>query len=1507
MNRLHRISWILGIVLGLWTFSTIVVAMPAEGWMSLGISNARMPSRGVVLDQPGRTILDIGIPGMEIAYRAHNGITYQQLSLPYGGITHDVGQPSLPLITELVAIPDQGDVRVRVISVTTSTIPDVNVYPFLEPPPRDGQYVEPEFVLDKEIYQGRKLYPFEWARVSSPVIWRDVRIAPVIIQPCRWNPETKELTVATSIQVEVITEGTGGVSVKEHHFPKVSSRFASMYQDRVINWNTFSSGMDLSSEGSLLIITHPSFNESIMPFANWKHQKGFQTTVVSLDEIGANPSAIDIKAFINSAYYNWDTPPEYVILVGDYYLVPWWTGLDGSKTDHIYSTLEGNDYIADVVMARFSVETAQECNTLISKLVDYELNPYIVETGWYDAGMVVASNEGVDPENGLKVRRMLLNANFSIVDLFQQPVSNYAENLVNALNDGRSWAFYIGHGNSTAWSSTNPYFTNTHVNSLTNGRKLPAIVSIACSNANLDYSGGDCFAETWMTTASDRGAANVMAFTENCVFFFSDTLGLGIMRSHFEQGMPYFGNNVDYGRLYMFQSFPEGPGGTCERTMQQAMLLGDPTQLVWSDNPGIMTVTHPSEIPVGPSEITVMVTVDGAPVVGALVCAILESENIYEVGETNAAGIVTLPITSLMPGAMQLTVTSQNASPYLGNVTIASPSGPHVLYQSHSIIDSMGNGNGLLDLGEMVQLDLTLRNIGIEPATDVDVVLRTSNPHVIFIDSTHNFTAIPAGGAITASSEFTLSAGSDLVDGEGIGIEVLATVQGGSSWNSAFSIIGHAPDVVLVGVEIQDQNNNGLLEPGETAQLITTVQNEGSSAAPGVIGALEANNLQISIQSAPQSMGEIPPTGIAQAVYTVTASSTIPIGTSVTFMLNIDGSNGYTTQLTFNEYVGLMAAYLWDPDETPISSDSVATILTSMGLSYETGTTLPDALDRYGSVWVFLGMYGNNHVLSGTEGSNLAAYLDNGGALYMEGGDTWVYDFQTPVHPYFHIIGINDGWDDLSMIQGVTGTMTQGMSFDYTGENAFVDRLGAGENATLIFNNWNPEYGTTVSYDHGTYRTIGSSFELGGLVDASSPSTKADLVQRYLTFFQVFGEDLQPPEIIHQPLPNQSNELGPYLVEATITDPSGVASASVHYSVNGEDFTPISMNPIGNGVFVADIPDQSAGCSVRYYIEVIDASPSANIGTTPVYTFVILLSGSNVEFLASDYEDNDGQMTASSGGDWQWGSPASGPHSAHSGYNVWGTNLEGNYASNASSTLDTPPLDLRNIVSPILSVWQWYSFESSGNHMWDGGNVKVSVDGGPFEVLNPVGGYDGIMDNPANPLHGEAVFGTLTDGNYWHQRIFNLTSIQGHIVVIRFQIGSDGSNEAPGWYIDDILVEGHVFGPAPAIDDLTATIDGNDLYLSWSSATGAHEYHVYRAPLPNFLLNSDSYLAATAFPHYRDEDALLQSSQYFYRVVAISEYGVQGPRWMTDPSQGEPLSQQSPETNRTTTIVHRGE
>jgi hypothetical protein len=75
------------------------------------------------------------------------------------------------------------------------------------------------------------------------------------------------------------------------------------------------------------------------------------------------------------------------------------------------------------------------------------------------------------------------------------------------------------------------------------------------------------------------------------------------------------------------------------------------------------------------------------------------------------------------------------------------------------------------------------------------------------------------------------------------------------------------------------------------------------------------------------------------------------------------------------------------------------------------------------------------------------------------------------------------------------------MTYAYNGDNSWIDRINPVSPAFMILKNQSPVYGTGVAYDAGTYKTIGTSHEFGGLADGTW--TKEMLMQEYLSFLGI--------------------------------------------------------------------------------------------------------------------------------------------------------------------------------------------------------------------------------------------------------------------------------------------------------------------------------------------------------------------------------------------------------------------
>ena len=174
-------------------------------------------------------------------------------------------------------------------------------------------------------------------------------------------------------------------------------------------------------------------------------------------------------------------------------------------------------------------------------------------------------------------------------------------------------------------------------------------------------------------------------------------------------------------------------------------------------------------------------------------------------------------------------------------------------------------------------------------------------------------------------------------------------------------------------------------------------------------------------------------------------------------------------------------------------------------------TTVPD-LNAFDHIWVNLGVYPSTHVLSVTEGQLLANFLTDGiggGMLYMEGGDTWFFDPPRSVHPHFGITATSDGpiSGDLTAIVGAGAGPCDltGLDLTYGGEDQSIDQLSPQGASVSTQSHPTAGYDLSIFRDSTTFRTLGASYELGGI--NNGVLTRNDLMAAWLS---CFGSLVQP-------------------------------------------------------------------------------------------------------------------------------------------------------------------------------------------------------------------------------------------------------------------------------------------------------------------------------------------------------------------------------------------------------------
>ncbi|OQX80554.1 MAG: hypothetical protein B6D61_01825 [Bacteroidetes bacterium 4484_249] len=1095
------------------------MATAQKSWVGFTSDTPEQPQ--VIIEEQNNTniILNISISGMYVTGYTEDGQAFQRLELIEDRTTKDIGKPELPMISEIIGIPDNKLISFNVLSKETIKLEDYHVYPFQTPTTDNPGGHSYKFVFNKKFYNECNSFPENRIYFDDPGIWRDVKIAGLHIIPFDYNPSSGDLEIITNLKLKIEFSGFDEKTVLNRS-KNVEPLFYKMYQNKILNFQSLEYTIKNKENDDIkyLIITNTNAVSSIQPLVDWKNQQGFKVEVRTMEAGFDTPQ--NFKDYISQLYTNDNL--EYILMVGDAYPnggnnggpddVPmyWWapSGEDPSYSDSWYTCMDGpDDHYADIAIGRITYDNLSELDLQIQKTLDHYFNPD-VSSNWAENSILIAHKENY-PGKYTQCCEEIRTFSYALqTPIFEQAYggAGYTNNqVVSYVNNNSCGIFnYRGHGSATElWEWCNQgSFTAQHVNQLTNEDRLFVFFDVCCDNMDIVAHSGDCLCESFMK--SDVAAVAVNGAIIPSYTIPNHDYDKEMYKAIFNEGIYNIGYITNFANVTVLDLHGE-LGRSNVRTY---LWLGDASLEPWTLQPANLSVTHDGQLFLGLSNFSVTVLGTGGPMENALVCVSNDDGTIYGVAYTDASGYADIvfddPIQN--PGTAKVTVTAHNHLPYQADIAVIPQEGPYVIKEDYTLNDlAGGNGDGLMDYGESILLSLSVKNVGIEQATNVTVTLSTTDQYITFTDDTEPYGAIDPDEIVEISDGFAFNVANDIPDGHYALIDVEAIGDDKQIWNSSFSIPGHAPVLEYVEMEISDPtgNNNGKIDPGETVDITISIENMGSSEAFNILGVLSVTDPLLTINNSEVNYGNLEGGTTAEGTYSVTANINTPAGHLVTLDFDMAADLGITGYGTFDVVIGQIPVLILDLDPNGGSASEMEAALSEIEIAYENLSSFPPDLNLYSTVFVCLGIFSNNHVLSSGEGQTLANYLNNGGMLYMEGGDTWAYDAQTTVHAMFNINGVLDGTSDMTVVNGQEGTFTEGMSFNYSGENSYMDHLEPVAPAFLIFENQSPVYGTGIAYDAGSYRTIGTSHEFGGLDDAASPSTKQELMTEYLNFLGI--------------------------------------------------------------------------------------------------------------------------------------------------------------------------------------------------------------------------------------------------------------------------------------------------------------------------------------------------------------------------------------------------------------------
>ncbi len=761
--------------------------------------------------------------------------------------------------------------------------------------------------------------------VSEPAVMRDLRVVRVTYSP--FPAERGSDAVVTSATLTVRATGGTGVNEKVRRGPEAAS-FRSIYESRVLNYRPptgdrapierfVSGGRDpIPVGGRYLIITRDIYETRINPLAEWKHRKGVQTKTVNLSVTGSTTQSI--RDYIQNAYDTWDVPPEYVLLVADTEVIPIYEG--EAPTDNYYATLEGDDYLADIMIGRISADSYSHVETQVQKAFYYERSPIVYDPDWMlGATLMVADDfdygDSIYYSNTWQIYNLLDNFAFSPIDTLFRRNDSTTGDVYASVNAGKGFLNFRGQG---YYNWNHPFDINP--SNTSNIKKLPIVVSATCGTGT--YHADNFVCESWVRAGSPTGPKGAVAFFgQNMAVPSSGGLSMrrgyvdtGFFVNTFQDGGRTLGEACVAGKLNLFMRDP------VQSEYEGWNLLGDPELNIWTDVPANLSVDHILAIQVGEADFYATVESGGQPLEGALV-ACVKGDEVYAWGYTDAAGEISFVLEPVTAGMLDVTVTAQNHRPYETEIQVLE-SGPFVIYSSLSIDDAAGgNGDGYLSPGETAHVEVQLANVGDEASGSTTATIRTSDTYATLIDSVASFDSIPAQSTAWGTDTWELSLPDGCPPGHEIQFSTKITFGGETLVAPAPALPVSTGRMVHQATVVADEapggNGDGIAGPGETVTLVLTLENQGVCGLTDLVGTLVSASPHVAVTSGTAEYADADPGAIvtnASVPYVISVRSTAPDGVVAPLELVVTATgHSYTYEETLTIEIDLSGPALLSP------------------------------------------------------------------------------------------------------------------------------------------------------------------------------------------------------------------------------------------------------------------------------------------------------------------------------------------------------------------------------------------------------------------------------------------------------------------------------------------------------------------------------------------------------------------------------------------------------------------
>jgi hypothetical protein len=823
--------------------------------------------------------------------------TFSCLSLPNTVIGGSEGDPQIPAVSELIAVPFGAtpNIRVTSYSATDYNLEEYGIHKLVPRQPdlrKDQRPEDVPFVYNEAAYQTRGFSSEPVVRVSVDGIMRGIQVGRMSIEPVSYDPVNNKIRVFNDIEVEVSFDGADARATEDMLVKTYSPYFISLY-DQLFNGravrDVYEDHPDLwKSPVRMLVIADRMFEECIQDWVAWKTTKGIYVDVNYTDNIGTTASAI--KSFIQNKYAQ--DAPTFLMIMGDKNQVP--ASGTGSETNCVtdlsYSSVDGDQFV-DMFHSRFPAETVAQMTAMLNKALEYE--QYTMPDPSYLNNVLLIAGE--DSGWGVTVGRPTIwyatnyyyNTAHGFDNVYEYSHGTYT-GCYNNLNTGVGFVNYTAHGSNTSWAG--PSFTVSDVNNLTNEHKYFLAMGNCCQAADWGIS-GTCFGEA-MVRAEDKGAYAYIGSCPSTYWLNDYYFGVGptsradgTMPTMEETGTGCYDaiwNDDAYNTVNAILYIGNLAGNAAQALgyelhistlyyWQAYHVLGDGSIMPYRVQPTPNQVSHMAILPIG------MSTYEVSAVPGSYV-AISKDGVLHGAALVDETGTVQVPIDPITSsGDVTICVTAPNRIPYIQTVPAAALEGAYIAMDSYTPTAT--------HVGDNTNLSITFKNVGTDASIGTtNVTLTTEDSNVTLGNRTGSFGAL-AAEATTTVSGFSFSINPGVADGTNVTIHYTA-VNGSDTYEG--NIVVKANEAAL---EYAGMTWDGGFTPGETLTVNAKFKNTGHWQATNAQIALTSSSEYVTVNTQPISAGILEVGQEVTYAFSITIAANCPETAQlpITFTMNADG------------------------------------------------------------------------------------------------------------------------------------------------------------------------------------------------------------------------------------------------------------------------------------------------------------------------------------------------------------------------------------------------------------------------------------------------------------------------------------------------------------------------------------------------------------------------------------------------------------------------------------------